>query len=142
MFLFLFFVGWLVLGRLHLLVLQHLSLMMLPQILRFILSFERISLFCLIFFKYLLFVMLIMKSTILHQRTAWLAIFYMCIPSGFAVGYVYGGFVSFLFFISLLNASTHLRYIPHIYIYMFKYIFFCVCMHICMYACTLFLILL
>ncbi|XP_028782091.1 probable sphingolipid transporter spinster homolog 2 [Neltuma alba] len=27
------------------------------------------------------------------QKTAWLAIFYMCIPSGFAVGYVYGGFV-------------------------------------------------
>lgn len=27
------------------------------------------------------------------QKTAWLAIFYMCIPSGIAVGYVYGGLV-------------------------------------------------
>ncbi|KAI9090887.1 hypothetical protein K1719_028372 [Acacia pycnantha] len=27
------------------------------------------------------------------QKTAWLSVFYMCIPSGFAVGYVYGGFV-------------------------------------------------
>lgn len=30
----------------------------------------------------------------LYQKTAWLAIFYMCIPSGIAVGYVYGGLVS------------------------------------------------
>ncbi|RVW47085.1 putative sphingolipid transporter spinster-like 2 [Vitis vinifera] len=29
----------------------------------------------------------------LYQKTAWLAIFYMCIPSGIAVGYVYGGLV-------------------------------------------------
>ncbi|KAJ9561228.1 hypothetical protein OSB04_006388 [Centaurea solstitialis] len=27
------------------------------------------------------------------QRTAWLGIFYMCIPTGIAVGYVYGGWV-------------------------------------------------
>ncbi|RDY02444.1 putative sphingolipid transporter spinster-like 3, partial [Mucuna pruriens] len=27
------------------------------------------------------------------QKTAWLAIFYMCIPAGTALGYVYGGFV-------------------------------------------------
>ncbi|KAA8536328.1 hypothetical protein F0562_028806 [Nyssa sinensis] len=27
------------------------------------------------------------------QKTAWLAIFYMCIPSGIALGYVYGGLV-------------------------------------------------
>ncbi|WJX26416.1 hypothetical protein P8452_15340 [Trifolium repens] len=27
------------------------------------------------------------------QKTAWLAIFYMCIPSGYALGYIYGGLV-------------------------------------------------
>ncbi|KAL5753246.1 hypothetical protein ACOSQ2_023753 [Xanthoceras sorbifolium] len=27
------------------------------------------------------------------QKTVWLAMFYMCIPTGIAVGYVYGGFV-------------------------------------------------
>ncbi|KAJ7968356.1 Major facilitator superfamily protein [Quillaja saponaria] len=27
------------------------------------------------------------------QKTAWLSIFYMCIPTGYAVGYVYGGLV-------------------------------------------------
>ncbi|KAK9000151.1 hypothetical protein V6N11_080657 [Hibiscus sabdariffa] len=27
------------------------------------------------------------------QKTAWLAIFYMCIPTGYALGYVYGGIV-------------------------------------------------
>ncbi|TKY59410.1 sphingolipid transporter spinster-like 2 [Spatholobus suberectus] len=27
------------------------------------------------------------------QKTAWLAIFYMCIPAGYAIGYVYGGLV-------------------------------------------------
>ncbi|XLS73692.1 hypothetical protein HN51_030557 [Arachis hypogaea] len=27
------------------------------------------------------------------QKTAWLAIFYMCIPTGYAIGYVYGGLV-------------------------------------------------
>lgn len=27
------------------------------------------------------------------QKTAWLAIFYMCIPAGYAAGYVYGGLV-------------------------------------------------
>ncbi|KAJ7946819.1 Major facilitator superfamily protein [Quillaja saponaria] len=27
------------------------------------------------------------------QKTAWLAIFFMCIPTGYAVGYVYGGLV-------------------------------------------------
>lgn len=27
------------------------------------------------------------------QKTAWLAMFYMCIPSGVALGYVYGGYV-------------------------------------------------
>ncbi|KAF2306702.1 hypothetical protein GH714_020664 [Hevea brasiliensis] len=30
---------------------------------------------------------------LLYQKTAWLAIFYMCIPTGYAVGYVYGGLV-------------------------------------------------
>lgn len=30
----------------------------------------------------------------LYQKTAWLGMFYMCIPSGIAVGYVYGGLVS------------------------------------------------
>ncbi|KAE8661118.1 hypothetical protein F3Y22_tig00116939pilonHSYRG00288 [Hibiscus syriacus] len=29
----------------------------------------------------------------ISQRTAWLATFYMCIPTGIAVGYVYGGLV-------------------------------------------------
>lgn len=28
------------------------------------------------------------------QRTAWLGIFYMCIPTGIALGYVYGGWVN------------------------------------------------
>lgn len=28
------------------------------------------------------------------QKTAWLAMFYMCIPTGVALGYVYGGIVS------------------------------------------------
>ncbi|XP_028083345.1 probable sphingolipid transporter spinster homolog 2 [Camellia sinensis] len=28
------------------------------------------------------------------QKTAWLSIFYMCIPAGVALGYVYGGFVA------------------------------------------------
>ncbi|KAL3324457.1 hypothetical protein AABB24_038545 [Solanum stoloniferum] len=32
------------------------------------------------------------------QKTAWLGVFYMCIPTGIAVGYVYGGLVG-----SLLN---------------------------------------
>ncbi|WCJ18137.1 Major facilitator superfamily protein [Euphorbia peplus] len=27
------------------------------------------------------------------QKTAWLGIFYMCIPAGYALGYVYGGYV-------------------------------------------------
>lgn len=27
------------------------------------------------------------------QKTAWLAIFYMCIPAGYAIGYIYGGLV-------------------------------------------------
>nr|KYP54518.1 Protein spinster isogeny 1 [Cajanus cajan] len=27
------------------------------------------------------------------QKTAWLSIFYMCIPAGYAIGYVYGGLV-------------------------------------------------
>ncbi|GAB2283039.1 hypothetical protein Dimus_017570 [Dionaea muscipula] len=29
------------------------------------------------------------------EKTAWLAMFYMCIPTGVALGYVYGGFVGF-----------------------------------------------
>ncbi|GMI86541.1 hypothetical protein like AT2G22730 [Hibiscus trionum] len=29
----------------------------------------------------------------ISQRTAWLAMFYMCIPTGVAIGYVYGGLV-------------------------------------------------
>lgn len=33
----------------------------------------------------------------LHQKTAWLGIFYMCIPTGYAIGYVYGGLVSIVF---------------------------------------------
>ncbi|KAL1134361.1 hypothetical protein V6Z11_A12G098600 [Gossypium hirsutum] len=32
-------------------------------------------------------------SAPVSQKTAWLAMFYMCIPTGIAVGYVYGGFV-------------------------------------------------
>ncbi|KAK1567409.1 hypothetical protein Q3G72_011878 [Acer saccharum] len=32
-----------------------------------------------------------------YQKTAWLSIFYMCIPTGYALGYVYGGLLSFLF---------------------------------------------
>nr|GEU40184.1 probable sphingolipid transporter spinster homolog 2 isoform X2 [Tanacetum cinerariifolium] len=28
------------------------------------------------------------------QRTAWLGIFYMCIPTGISLGYVYSGWVS------------------------------------------------
>ncbi|GMH24645.1 hypothetical protein Nepgr_026488 [Nepenthes gracilis] len=31
------------------------------------------------------------------QKTAWLAMFYMCIPTGIALGYVYGGFVGYHF---------------------------------------------
>ncbi|CAJ2648855.1 unnamed protein product [Trifolium pratense] len=31
------------------------------------------------------------------QKTAWLATFYMCIPSGYALGYVYGGLVGSYF---------------------------------------------
>jgi len=30
------------------------------------------------------------------QKTAWLAMFYMCIPTGIALGYVYGGLVSLM----------------------------------------------
>ncbi|KAI7730409.1 hypothetical protein M8C21_025354 [Ambrosia artemisiifolia] len=33
----------------------------------------------------------------LSQRTAWLGIFYMCIPTGVALGYVYGGWVGHSF---------------------------------------------
>ncbi|KAH7853131.1 hypothetical protein Vadar_033732 [Vaccinium darrowii] len=33
------------------------------------------------------------RSSIHRKRHAWLAIFYMCIPAGVAVGYVYGGLV-------------------------------------------------
>ncbi|OWM64741.1 hypothetical protein CDL15_Pgr028458 [Punica granatum] len=29
----------------------------------------------------------------IDQKTAWLAIFYMCIPTGYALGYIYGGLV-------------------------------------------------
>ncbi|TXG54111.1 hypothetical protein EZV62_019367 [Acer yangbiense] len=28
-----------------------------------------------------------------YQKTAWLSIFYMCIPTGYALGYIYGGLV-------------------------------------------------
>nr|XP_048336601.1 probable sphingolipid transporter spinster homolog 2 isoform X2 [Ziziphus jujuba var. spinosa] len=28
-----------------------------------------------------------------EQKTAWLAIFYMCIPTGYAIGYIYGGVI-------------------------------------------------
>lgn len=31
------------------------------------------------------------------QKTAWLAMFYMCIPTGVALGYVYGGYVGYHF---------------------------------------------
>ncbi|XP_045812901.1 probable sphingolipid transporter spinster homolog 2 isoform X1 [Trifolium pratense] len=31
------------------------------------------------------------------QKTTWLAIFYMCIPSGYALGYIYGGLVGSYF---------------------------------------------
>jgi hypothetical protein len=30
------------------------------------------------------------------QKAAWLGLFYMCIPSGVALGYVYGGYVSYI----------------------------------------------
>ncbi|MBA0863533.1 hypothetical protein Goshw_022590 [Gossypium schwendimanii] len=33
-------------------------------------------------------------SAPVSQKTAWLAMFYICIPTGIAVGYVYGGFVA------------------------------------------------
>lgn len=33
----------------------------------------------------------------LYQKTIWLAIFYMCIPTGFALGYVYGGLVRLIY---------------------------------------------
>lgn len=33
----------------------------------------------------------------MYQKTVWLSIFYMCIPGGYAIGYVYGGVVSFSF---------------------------------------------
>jgi len=29
------------------------------------------------------------------QKTVWLGTFYMCIPAGYAVGYIYGGLVRF-----------------------------------------------
>jgi hypothetical protein len=31
-----------------------------------------------------------------EQKAAWLGLFYMCIPSGVALGYVYGGYVSYI----------------------------------------------
>lgn len=37
-----------------------------------------------------------------HQKTAWLAVFYMCIPTGIAIGYVYGGLVSFSYDVNIL----------------------------------------
>ena len=33
-------------------------------------------------------------SLYLYQKTTWLGIFYMCIPTGYALGYIYGGLVS------------------------------------------------
>jgi hypothetical protein len=43
-----------------------------------------------------------------YQKTAWLAMFYMCIPSGYALGYVYGGLVSlYLVYIPLLKYIDH-----------------------------------
>lgn len=47
----------------------------------------------------------------LNQKTAWLAIFYMCIPTGYALGYVYGGLVSSMISFSLLgNYFSYFRY--------------------------------
>lgn len=37
-----------------------------------------------------------MTSTYCYQKTAWLGMFYMCIPTGIALGYVYGGLVSLI----------------------------------------------
>ncbi|KAA0031416.1 putative sphingolipid transporter spinster-like protein 2 isoform X1 [Cucumis melo var. makuwa] len=33
-----------------------------------------------------------------EKKAGWLGIFYMCIPTGYAIGYLYGGFVSFYTF--------------------------------------------
>ena len=42
----------------------------------------------------------------MSQKTAWLAIFYMCIPAGYAIGYIYGGLVRFpLVLMPVLNSS-------------------------------------
>lgn len=38
------------------------------------------------------------------QKSAWLAVFYMCIPTGYAFGYVYGGVVSY-FLLFVLSMS-------------------------------------
>ena len=43
---------------------------------------------------YLLKLRVFMMIFILFQKTAWLSLFYMCIPVGMALGYVYGGVVS------------------------------------------------
>lgn len=44
----------------------------------------------------------------MYQKTAWLAIFYMCIPSGYALGYVYGGLVSLHpVFLPLLHTNSN-----------------------------------
>lgn len=40
------------------------------------------------------------------QRAAWLGLFYMCIPSGVALGYVYGGYVCTLWCHTILASNT------------------------------------
>ncbi|KAL1186759.1 hypothetical protein V6Z11_A01G200300 [Gossypium hirsutum] len=37
--------------------------------------------------------LMLKKDKLIVLKTAWLAIFYMCIPTGYALGYVYGGLV-------------------------------------------------
>jgi len=58
-----------------------------------------------IFFRVLTFLYWCM-----YQKTVWLSIFYMCIPGGYAIGYVYGGVVSFhLVLIPLFYSSSKER---------------------------------
>ncbi|KAE8668484.1 hypothetical protein F3Y22_tig00112305pilonHSYRG00065 [Hibiscus syriacus] len=46
-------------------------------------------------------------------KTAWLAMFYICIPTGIALGYVYGGFVSWgLFSLALYIMGEALLMLP------------------------------
>lgn len=101
--------GWLELVRHLSLVLQHHSSMTMLLQLRFgffafssslpIVLYDQICFRGRQYLMYLMIIYTIMLNIcqLWAQKTAWLAMFYMCIPTGIAVGYVYGGFVSFKF---------------------------------------------